>query len=89
MFVVLFFVLQGSFFQPYLPLQQIDQLQQSKTYLVGTTNSIIQQQRDCNIDVVVNVRLSLSLSPSPLSTLPPPSLNFEFELTSEGISDFV
>ncbi|BGP26584.1 late secretory pathway protein AVL9 family protein [Rhodotorula toruloides] len=45
---------KGSFFQPYLPLQQIDLLK-TKSYLVGTTNSIFQQQRDCFIDVVVNI----------------------------------
>ncbi|GAA5974744.1 hypothetical protein JCM11641_007249 [Rhodosporidiobolus odoratus] len=45
---------QNSFFQPYLPLQQIDLLK-AKTFLVGTTNSIFQQQRDCKIDVVVNI----------------------------------
>ncbi|GAA5859457.1 hypothetical protein JCM1840_004624 [Sporobolomyces johnsonii] len=45
---------KGSFFQPYLPLQQIDLLK-TKSFLVGTTNSIFQQQRDCNIDVIVNI----------------------------------
>ncbi|BGP34215.1 hypothetical protein JCM10296v2_006030 [Rhodotorula toruloides] len=45
---------KGSFFQPYLPLQQIDLLK-TKSYLVGTTNSIFQQQRDCFIDVIVNI----------------------------------
>ncbi|KAM0790815.1 hypothetical protein ACM66B_004660 [Microbotryomycetes sp. NB124-2] len=44
----------GAFFQPYLPLQQIDFLQ-CRSYLVGTTNSIFQQQRDCRIDVVVRI----------------------------------
>ncbi|KAK4050756.1 hypothetical protein OIO90_004978 [Microbotryomycetes sp. JL221] len=44
----------NSFFQPYLPLQQIDLLQ-SKSFLVGTTNSIFQQQRDSRIDVVVRI----------------------------------
>lgn len=34
-------------------------LQQSTSYLVGTTNSIFQQQRDCQIDVLVNVRRRL------------------------------
>lgn len=48
-------VVQDSFFQPYLPLQQIDLLK-TRSYLVGTTNSIFQQQRDCHIDVLVNVR---------------------------------
>ncbi|SGY62276.1 BQ5605_C007g04672 [Microbotryum silenes-dioicae] len=45
---------QGSFFQPYLPLQQIDLLQ-ARSFLVGTTNSIFQQQRDCPIDVLVRL----------------------------------
>ncbi|GAA5867817.1 hypothetical protein JCM3774_005866 [Rhodotorula dairenensis] len=45
---------KDSFFQPYLPLQQIDLLK-TRSYLVGTTNSIFQQQRDCHIDVLVNI----------------------------------
>ncbi|SCZ89114.1 BZ3500_MvSof-1268-A1-R1_Chr1-1g00965 [Microbotryum saponariae] len=45
---------QGSFFQPYLPLQQIDLLQ-ARSFLVGTTNSIFQQQRDSPIDVLVRL----------------------------------
>ncbi|KAL1920224.1 uncharacterized protein VTP21DRAFT_1370 [Calcarisporiella thermophila] len=48
---------KGCFFQPYLPLQQIELLQDPSTrsYLVGVTNSIFLQHRDCPIDVVVNV----------------------------------
>lgn len=49
----------GAFFQPYLPLQQIDMLltkSESESFLVGTTNAIFQVQRDCQIDVLVNVR---------------------------------
>ena len=57
--------LQNSFFQPYLPLQQIDLMQESTSYLVGTTNSIFQQQRDCQIDVLVNVRPGVTLPPPP------------------------
>ncbi|GAA95821.1 hypothetical protein E5Q_02478 [Mixia osmundae IAM 14324] len=45
---------RNAFFQPYLPLQQIDMLK-TDSYLVGTTNSIFQQQRDCKIDVLVNI----------------------------------
>lgn len=45
---------QGAFFQPYLPLQQLDLLK-ADSYLVGTTNSIFQSQKDCQIDVLVNV----------------------------------
>lgn len=40
-----------------MPLQQIDLLK-TGSYLVGTTNSIFQQQRDCKIDALVNVRRS-------------------------------
>ncbi|KAH8915900.1 hypothetical protein BT69DRAFT_1340766 [Atractiella rhizophila] len=45
---------RDSFFQPYLPLQQIDMLA-SESFVVGTTNSIFQQQRECKIDVLVNI----------------------------------
>lgn len=45
---------QDSFFQPYLPLQQIDMLKTS-SWLVGTSNSIFRQQKDCQIDVIVDV----------------------------------
>ncbi|KAG0359193.1 late secretory pathway protein avl9 [Gamsiella multidivaricata] len=47
---------EGSFFQPYLPLQQIDILQDSQTrsYIIGTTNAIFLHNRDCATDVIVN-----------------------------------
>ncbi|EGG13046.1 uncharacterized protein MELLADRAFT_87009 [Melampsora larici-populina 98AG31] len=48
---------QDAFFQPYLPLQQIDMLKAS-TFLVGTTNTIFQQQRDCHIDAIANIELA-------------------------------
>jgi hypothetical protein len=43
---------KDSFFQPYLPLQQIDLLG-SPSYLCGSTNSIVTQHKD--IDMLVNV----------------------------------
>lgn len=43
-----------AFFQPYLPLQQIDLLS-AKSWLVGTTNSIVTQQRDCQWDLLINI----------------------------------
>ncbi|KAF9573030.1 late secretory pathway protein avl9 [Mortierella alpina] len=45
----------GSFFQPYLPLQQIDILQHPRTrsYIIGTTNAIFLDNRDCAADVIV------------------------------------
>ncbi|UZJ53576.1 hypothetical protein CBS101457_002896 [Exobasidium rhododendri] len=49
---------QDSFFQPYLPLQQIDMASKSKSYLVGTTNSIFKQQKECAIDVIVDLEHS-------------------------------
>ncbi|GAA5992444.1 hypothetical protein JCM5350_001593 [Sporobolomyces pararoseus] len=77
---------EQSFFQPYLPLQQIELLEISKSYLVGTTNSIIQQQRGCNIDVVVNLdTTSLQiLNPliTPLITLTPADRKWMDELVT-------
>jgi hypothetical protein len=45
-----------SFFQPYLPLQQVEMLT-TRSWLVGTTNQIVTQQRDCKYDLLVNVGL--------------------------------
>lgn len=45
---------EDAFFQPYCPLQQIDLLK-SRTWLVGTSNSIFKQQKDCKIDVIVDL----------------------------------
>ncbi|MBW0466969.1 hypothetical protein O181_006684 [Austropuccinia psidii MF-1] len=60
---------QDSFFQPYLPLQQIDMLKAS-TYLVGTTNTIFQQQKDCRIDAIANIELAtLELKDPKLASL--------------------
>ncbi|KAL7330991.1 hypothetical protein PS15p_203247 [Mucor circinelloides] len=49
---------KGSFFQPYLPLQQIEMLssEQTKSYVVGTTNQIFfHHKSDAKIDVLVNL----------------------------------
>jgi len=45
---------KGSFFQPYLPLQQMDLLE-SRSWLAGTTNQIVTQQKECAYDLLVNV----------------------------------
>jgi len=45
---------QGAFFQPYLPLQEIDMLR-SDSWLVGTTNSIVTQQKDCQWDLLISI----------------------------------
>ncbi|KAF8799370.1 hypothetical protein BYT27DRAFT_7201608 [Phlegmacium glaucopus] len=44
---------KDSFFQPYLPLQQIDMLKETPSWLCGCTNSIITQQQ--GIDLLVNM----------------------------------
>ncbi|KAI9633849.1 putative cytoplasm protein [Dioszegia hungarica] len=45
---------KDAFFQPYLPLQQVDMLY-AKTWLTGTTNQIVTQQKDCKYDLLVNI----------------------------------
>ncbi|WRT69977.1 uncharacterized protein IL334_006970 [Kwoniella shivajii] len=45
---------KDSFFQPYMPLQQIHMLQ-AKSWLIGTTNQIVTQQKDCKYDLLVNI----------------------------------
>lgn len=48
---------QGSLFGPYTPLQQLDVLADygTKSYLVGSTNSLLLQQRDRYSDILINV----------------------------------
>ena len=48
-----FLVFQDAFFQPYLPLQQVDLLKDTQSYLCGSTNTIVTQQKD--IDLLINV----------------------------------
>jgi Transport protein Avl9 len=70
--------LQGSFFGPYTPLQQLDILADygTKSYIVGSTNSLLLQQKDKYSDILINLddltvnitstslRTALSLSPA-------------------------
>ncbi|KAG8745970.1 late secretory pathway protein avl9 [Ceratobasidium sp. 414] len=44
----------GAFFQPYMPLQQVDMLK-SEAWLCGTTNTIVTQQRNSVPDLLVNL----------------------------------
>ncbi|KAF2225062.1 transport protein Avl9-domain-containing protein [Elsinoe ampelina] len=48
---------KGSLFGPYTPLQQLDTLADAntKSYVVGSTNSLLLQQRDRYADVLVNL----------------------------------
>ncbi|KAK2465397.1 hypothetical protein APHAL10511_002751 [Amanita phalloides] len=43
---------KNAFFQPYLPLQQLDTIKETKGWLCGTTNSILTHQKE--IDLLVN-----------------------------------
>ncbi|KAF8073978.1 transport protein Avl9-domain-containing protein [Lyophyllum atratum] len=44
---------KDSFFQPYLPLQQLDVLKETTSWLCGSTNSIVTHQKE--IDLLVNI----------------------------------
>ncbi|CAE6518577.1 unnamed protein product [Rhizoctonia solani] len=46
----------GAFFQPYMPLQQVDMLK-SEAWLCGTTNTIVTQQKNSVPDLLVNASL--------------------------------
>ncbi|KAI9090826.1 transport protein Avl9-domain-containing protein [Phlyctochytrium arcticum] len=48
---------ESCFFQPYIPLQQMDVLMSSdtKSYLVGTSNSIFLHHKGCAPDAIANV----------------------------------
>jgi hypothetical protein len=45
-------------FGPYTPLQQLDLLADygTKSYIVGSTNSLLLQQKDRYSDILINVR---------------------------------
>lgn len=49
--------IQGSLFGPYTPLQQLDLLADvgTKSYIVGSTNSLLLQQRDRYSDILINL----------------------------------
>ncbi|TCD68511.1 late secretory pathway protein avl9 [Steccherinum ochraceum] len=44
---------KDAFFQPYLPLQQLDMLKDTQSWLCGSTNSIVAQQKE--VDLLVNI----------------------------------
>lgn len=48
---------KGGMFGPYTPLQQLDILadQGTKSYIVGSTNSLLLQQKDRYSDILINV----------------------------------
>lgn len=48
---------KGGMFGPYTPLQQLDVLADygTKSYIVGSTNSLLLQQKDRYSDILINV----------------------------------
>ena len=63
---------KDAFFQPYLPLQQLDILKDTSSWLCGCTNSIVAQQKEVDllINVSVNTYHMLSLRSSfPIASL--------------------
>ncbi|KAG1742342.1 transport protein Avl9-domain-containing protein [Suillus paluster] len=48
---------KDAFFQPYLPLQQLDLLKDSQGWLCGSTNSIVTQQKE--IDLLINTETAI------------------------------
>lgn len=58
---------KGSFFGPYTPLQQLDMLADygTKSYIVGSTNSLLLQQKDRYSDILINLDEDLISITSP------------------------
>lgn len=55
---------KGSFFGPYTPLQQLDILADydTKSYVVGSTNSLLLQQKEKYSDILINLDESNSIT---------------------------
>ena len=65
--------LQGSLFGPYTPLQQLDLLADygTKSYIVGSTNSLLLQQKDRYSDILINLdEDTINISSSSLRSRP-------------------
>lgn len=58
---------KDAFFQPYLPLQQMDILKETGSWVCGCTNSIVSGLKE--VDLLVNVSLHLLSAFPPLSRL--------------------
>lgn len=69
---------QGSFFGPYTPLQQLDILADydTKSYVVGSTNSLLLQQKERYSDILINLDESNSI------TITSPSLRTALTLSA-------
>ncbi|KFY37513.1 hypothetical protein V494_04723 [Pseudogymnoascus sp. VKM F-4513 (FW-928)] len=62
---------KGSLFGPYTPLQQLDTLADfgTKSYIVGSTNSLLLQQKDRYSDILINLdEISINITSISLRT---------------------
>ncbi|KAI2469890.1 transport protein Avl9-domain-containing protein [Annulohypoxylon bovei var. microspora] len=62
---------KGSLFGPYTPLQQLDILADfgTKSYIVGSTNSLLLQQRDRYSDILINLdEMTINITSTSLRT---------------------
>lgn len=62
---------KGSLFGPYTPLQQLDTLADfgTKSYIVGSTNSLLLQQKDRYSDILINLdEISINITSPSLRT---------------------
>lgn len=62
---------KGSLFGPYTPLQQLDTLADfgTKSYIVGSTNSLLLQQKDRYSDILINLdEISINITSTSLRT---------------------
>lgn len=71
-------LIKGSFFGPYTPLQQLDILADydTKSYVVGSTNSLLLQQKERYSDILINLDESNSI------TITSPSLRTALTLSA-------
>ncbi|OLL21666.1 Late secretory pathway protein AVL9 [Neolecta irregularis DAH-3] len=54
--IQVFCKVRGVFFGPYCPLQQLDLLEASRAYIIGTTNSLFLERKDHqHADIVINI----------------------------------
>ncbi|KAI8588358.1 transport protein Avl9-domain-containing protein [Geranomyces variabilis] len=83
---------ESVFFQPYIPLQQMDILlsQDTKSFLVGTSNSIFLHHKALALDVIANVDTGaieiVNPAVAPLLNLTTPDKKFIDDITRSVVS---
>ncbi|KND03769.1 uncharacterized protein SPPG_01226 [Spizellomyces punctatus DAOM BR117] len=83
---------ESAFFQPYIPLQQMDVLMSSdtKSYLVGTSNAIFLHHKGCAVDAIANVDTGtlelMNPALNPLISLTTPDKKFIDDITKSVVA---